>query len=192
HRRPAADDRQDGENPPHSHLHQARHHQPDPARSRPPRPQLTRTGGAGPRWPANISVMTTAMDRVRAARHWSFIMPGTADALRGEAARLQDLGVTGAMVPQIFGPPWAALGVIAASSDLEIGSGIAMGFVRSPLETAMAALDLDKISGGRLTLGLGTSVREWNEDRFGVPYERPLARLRELVRLVHQMVTAAE
>ena len=136
--------------------------------------------------------MTTAMDRVRAARHWSFIMPGTAGALQGEAARLQGLGVAGAMVPQIFGPPWAALGVIAASSDLEIGSGIAMGFVRSPLETAMAALDLDKISGGRLTLGLGTSVREWNEDRFGVPYERPLARLRELVVLVHQMVTAAE
>jgi probable F420-dependent oxidoreductase len=136
--------------------------------------------------------MTTAMDRVRAARHWSFIMPGTAGALRDEAARLQGLGVAGAMVPQIFGPPWAALGVIAASSDLEIGSGIAMGFVRSPLETAMAALDLDKISGGRLTLGLGTSVREWNEDRFGVPYERPLARLRELVVLVHQMVTAAK
>jgi len=56
----------------------------------------------------------------------------------------------------------------------------------------MAALDLDRISGGRLTLGLGTSVRGGNEDRFGVPYDRPLARLRELTTLVHQMVTASE
>jgi alkanesulfonate monooxygenase SsuD/methylene tetrahydromethanopterin reductase-like flavin-dependent oxidoreductase (luciferase family) len=56
----------------------------------------------------------------------------------------------------------------------------------------MAALDLDRISAGRLTLGLGTSVREWNEDRFGVAYDHPLARLRELVVLVHQMVTASE
>jgi probable F420-dependent oxidoreductase len=136
--------------------------------------------------------MTTAMDRVRAARHWAFIMPGSASALSAEAARLQGLGVAGAMVPQIFAPPWAALGVIAATSELDVGSGIAMGFVRSPLETAMAALDLDRISGGRLTLGLGTSVREWNEDRFGVAYDRPLARLRELTTLVHQMVTASE
>lgn len=132
------------------------------------------------------------MDRVRAARHWAFIMPGSAAAIREEATRLQGLGVAGAMVPQIFAPPWAALGVIAATSELEVGSGIAMGFVRSPLETATAALDLDRISGGRLTLGLGTSVREWNEDRFGVAYDRPLARLRELVVLVHQMVTASE
>ncbi len=35
-------------------------------------------------------------------------------------------------------------------------------------------------------------MREWNEDRFGVAYDRPLARLRELTVLVHQMVTAAE
>jgi probable F420-dependent oxidoreductase len=113
-------------------------------------------------------------------------------ALRDEAVRQQGLGVAGVMVPQIFAPPWAALGVVAATSELEVGSGIAMGFVRSPLETAMAALDLDRISAGRLTLGLGTSVREWNEDRFGVAYDRPLARLRELTALVHRMVTASE
>ena len=96
------------------------------------------------------------------------------------------------MVPQIFAPPWAALGVSPPRGDLELATGIAMGFVRSPLETAMAALDLDKISGGRFTLGLGTSVREWNEDRFGVAYDRPLARLRELTVLVHRMTTASE
>jgi probable F420-dependent oxidoreductase len=134
----------------------------------------------------------SATERVRAAKHWSFVMPGTAAAIGQAVARQQALGVAGVMVPQIFGPPWAALGVAAASGDLELATGIAMGFVRSPLETAMAALDLDRISGGRFTLGLGTSVREWNEDRFGVPYDRPLARLRELTTLVRRMTTVSE
>jgi probable F420-dependent oxidoreductase len=134
----------------------------------------------------------SATDRVRAAKHWGFLMPGTAAAISTEVARQEALGVAGVMVPQIFAPPWAALGVAAASGDVELATGIAMGFVRSPLETAMAALDLDKISGGRFTLGLGTSVKEWNEDRFGVPYDRPLARLRELTTLVRRLTTASE
>ncbi len=139
-----------------------------------------------------MAVDGSATDRVRAAKHWSFVMPGSAAAVRDAVVRQQRLGVAGVMVPQIFAPPWATLGVAAASGDLELATGIAMGFVRSPLETAMAALDLDKISGGRFTLGLGTSVKEWNEDRFGVAYDRPLARLRELTSLVHQMTTASE
>jgi alkanesulfonate monooxygenase SsuD/methylene tetrahydromethanopterin reductase-like flavin-dependent oxidoreductase (luciferase family) len=94
------------------------------------------------------------------------------------------------LVPQIFAPPWAALGAAAAcDEDVELASGIAMAFVRSPLETAMAALDLDRLSGGRFTLGLGSSVRDWNVRRFGVEYDRPVSRLRELVGLVKRMVT---
>jgi alkanesulfonate monooxygenase SsuD/methylene tetrahydromethanopterin reductase-like flavin-dependent oxidoreductase (luciferase family) len=114
-------------------------------------------------------------------------------AVRGEVARLTELGIGGVLVPQVFAPPWATLGAAAAcSDDLELASGIAMGFVRSPLETAMAGLDLDRLSGGRFTLGLGTSVREWNVDRFGVPYDRPVARMRELVTLVRRLTSADE
>jgi probable F420-dependent oxidoreductase len=134
----------------------------------------------------------SATAQVRAAKHWGFVMPGSAAAIREDVSRQEGLGVAGVMVPQIFAPPWAALGVAAASGDLELATGIAMGFVRSPLETAMAALDLDRISGGRFTLGLGTSVKAWNEDRFGVDYDRPLARLRELTTLVRRMTTASE
>ena len=102
-------------------------------------------------------------------------------------------GVSGVLVPQIFAPPWAALGAAAAcDEDIELASGIAMAFVRSPLETAMAALDLDRLSGGRFTLGLGSSVRAWNVDRFGVDYDRPVSRLRELVTLLKRMVTLDE
>jgi alkanesulfonate monooxygenase SsuD/methylene tetrahydromethanopterin reductase-like flavin-dependent oxidoreductase (luciferase family) len=56
----------------------------------------------------------------------------------------------------------------------------------------MAALDLDRLSSGRFTLGLGSSVRAWNEARFGVDYDHPVRRLRELVTLVKRMVTLDE
>jgi probable F420-dependent oxidoreductase len=134
-----------------------------------------------------------AAERVRSARHWAFLPQGRLAAIREEVARARAAGVAGVLVPQIFAPPWAALAAAAAcDDDIELASGIAMAFVRSPLETAMTALDLDRLSGGRFTLGLGSSVRAWNVDRFGVDYDRPVARLRELVELVKRMVTTDE
>ncbi len=134
-----------------------------------------------------------ATSRVRSARHWAFLPQGRLASIRGEVDRVRAAGVSGVLVPQIFAPPWAALGAAAAcDEDIQLASGIAMAFVRSPLETAMAALDLDRLSGGRFTLGLGSSVRAWNVDRFGVDYDRPVARLRELVGLVKRMVTIDE
>jgi probable F420-dependent oxidoreductase len=67
-------------------------------------------------------------------------------------------------------------------------SGIAIAGARSPVETAMAAIDLDRLSGGRFILGLGTSVRAWTEGIFGMPSDRPVARLREAVAVVRHVV----
>jgi alkanesulfonate monooxygenase SsuD/methylene tetrahydromethanopterin reductase-like flavin-dependent oxidoreductase (luciferase family) len=48
----------------------------------------------------------------------------------------------------------------------------------------MSALDLDLISGGRVVLGVGPSVQFVNEHWHGVPYDKPLKRLREAVSLI--------
>ncbi len=135
---------------------------------------------------------SNAIARVRAAHHWALLPSGRAESVRAGVERLAATGARGLVVPQIFAPPWATLGAAAMAGDLELASGIALGFVRSPLETAMAALDLDRLSGGRFTLGLGSSTQAANEDRFGVPYDRPVSRLRELTELVHRMVTVDE
>jgi probable F420-dependent oxidoreductase len=127
---------------------------------------------------------------VRDARHWAYLPSGPAASIGVETTRLEAMGVIGAIAPQIFAPPWATLGVAAATSGLELASGIALAFVRSPVETAMAAIDLDRISGGRFTLGLGTSVRAWNEDRFGVDYDHPVERIRELLTIVRPLLSA--
>lgn len=135
---------------------------------------------------------TVAVERIRAVRHWAALGAGPLPTVRAQLDRLTDRGITGVVVPQVLTPPWATLGVAAACSDLQLATGIALAFVRSPLETATAALDLDRLSGGRFTLGLGSSIRAWNVDRYGVAYERPVARLRELVALVRRLVSADE
>jgi alkanesulfonate monooxygenase SsuD/methylene tetrahydromethanopterin reductase-like flavin-dependent oxidoreductase (luciferase family) len=137
-------------------------------------------------------VTTSAVERIRAAHHWAILPSGSRDAVGGHVARLAATGARGLVVPQIFAPPWATLGAAAMAGELDLASGIALGFVRSPMETAMAALDLDRLCDGRFTLGLGSSTQVANEDRFGVPYDKPVSRLRELTELVHRMVTADE
>src|SRR5690242_1333527 len=116
----------------------------------------------------------------------------SATAVGAHVARLAATGVNGLVVPQVFAPPWATLGAAAMAGELDLASGIALGFVRSPMETAMAALDLDRLCGGRFTLGLGSSTQIANEGLFGVPYDKPVSRLRELTELVHRMLTADE
>ena len=111
-------------------------------------------------------------------RYWGVLPPLPAPALAGVAKQCEALGLEGVWAIQLWGPPFVTLGAAAmASSRLKLGSGVALAFTRSPLETAAAALDVDTISGGRMVLGLGPSVRWWNEQWFGVHYGKPIAHL---------------
>src|SRR5580692_1511821 len=76
------------------------------------------------------------------------------------------------------------LGFIAArTTTLEIASGILPIYSRTPALTAMTAAGLDYVSGGRFTLGLGTSGPQVIEGWHGVPYDAPVGRTRELVEI---------
>ena len=61
----------------------------------------------------------------------------------------------------------------AATSTLEIGTNIAVAFARAPFSTAQIAWDLQKYSGGRFKLGLGTQVRPHIEKRFSAKFGNP-------------------
>jgi probable F420-dependent oxidoreductase len=67
---------------------------------------------------------------------------------------------------------------------VELGTSIAVAFPRSPLIHAMTAWDLQALSGGRFILGLGTQVKGHNERRFGVKWESPGPRLREMIQMI--------
>jgi probable F420-dependent oxidoreductase len=73
--------------------------------------------------------------------------------------------------------------VLAAehSRRLSLGTSIAVAFARSPAILAYLAWDLARFSRGRFILGLGTQVKGHNERRFGVRWERPVEKMREVI-----------
>jgi probable F420-dependent oxidoreductase len=73
---------------------------------------------------------------------------------------------------------WAA----NATERIGLGTSIAVAFARSPLSMAQVAWDLQRVSGGRLHLGLGTQVRAHIERRYSMPFEQPAARIADYVR----------
>ena len=86
---------------------------------------------------------------------------------------------------------FATLGAIAhATSRIRLGTGIANAFTRSPVVHGTAALDLDELSGGRFVLGLGSGTERMNRDWYGMPFDRPAARMGELVRLLRALFAA--
>jgi F420-dependent oxidoreductase-like protein len=80
------------------------------------------------------------------------------------------------------------LGYLAARTErLLLGSGIIQLGTRTPVAIAMAAMTLAELSEGRFLLGLGSSGPQVIEGLHGVPFERPLARMRETVEIVRQV-----
>ncbi|MEV6380194.1 LLM class flavin-dependent oxidoreductase [Streptomyces sp. NPDC051773] len=79
------------------------------------------------------------------------------------------------------------LGYLAARTErLLLGSGIIQLGTRTPMAIARAAITLSQISEGRFLLGLGPSGPQVIEGLHGVPFDRPLSRMRETVEIVRQ------
>ena len=73
--------------------------------------------------------------------------------------------------------------VLAAehSRHLSLGTSIAVAFARSPAVLAYVGWDLARFSKGRFIMGLGTQVKGHNERRFGVKWEKPVEKMREVI-----------
>lgn len=76
----------------------------------------------------------------------------------------------------------------ARTTTLTLGTAIVQMAARTPAATAMAAMTLDHLSGGRFILGLGASGPRVVEGWYGQPYPKPLARTREYVEIVRAIV----
>jgi len=78
--------------------------------------------------------------------------------------------------------PYLPLPMVAEHTErITFGTSIAVAFPRSPLVHAQIAWDLATQSDGRFVLGLGTQVKGHNERRFGIKWEAPGPRLREMI-----------
>ena len=71
---------------------------------------------------------------------------------------------------------------------LRLGTSIVQMSGRTPTSIAMHALTLDHLSGGRMILGMGVSGPQVVEGWYGQPFEKPLARTREVVSIVRQVL----
>ncbi|MFD6071586.1 LLM class flavin-dependent oxidoreductase [Amycolatopsis lurida] len=81
----------------------------------------------------------------------------------------------------------SVLGYLAARTErIRLGSGIIQLGTRTPVAIAQTALTLSELSGGRFVLGLGASGPQVIEGLHGVPFARPLTRMRETVAIIRQ------
>lgn len=79
----------------------------------------------------------------------------------------------------------SVLGYLAAKTErIALGSALMQIPARQPTATAMAAVGLDVVSGGRFRLGLGLSGPQVSEGWYGVPFDSPIGRTREYVEIV--------
>jgi probable F420-dependent oxidoreductase len=125
-------------------------------------------------------------------RIWAQLPPMPRERLIAAVERFESAALEGIWASQTFGAPFGVLSAAAvASKQLKLGTGIALAFVRSPLETACNIMDLDLLSGGRSVLGLGSSAQSLTEGAFGMPYGKPLRHMREVIGLVRQIVARA-
>ena len=90
------------------------------------------------------------------------------------ARRAEEAGFDSAWAPEFHNHsgPLALAAAALETERIELGTAIAWAFGRSPLLTAVTALDLDEMSGGRFVLGLGTGTRRMRTDWLGAPAER--------------------
>ena len=110
------------------------------------------------------------------------------------AGRAERAGFESVWAPEFHNHsgPLALAGAALETEQIELGTAIAWAFGRSPLLTAVTALDLDELSGGRFVLGLGTGTRRMRTEWLGAPGERPARRLRETVDAIRAVWSAAE
>ncbi|WP_113703303.1 LLM class F420-dependent oxidoreductase [Nonomuraea lactucae] len=80
----------------------------------------------------------------------------------------------------------------ARTSRIRLGTSIAQMSARTPVTTAMTAMTLDHLTGGRLLLGVGASGPQVVEGWYGQPFARPLARTREYVEIMRKVWRRAD
>jgi len=104
------------------------------------------------------------------------------------------LGIDSVWAAEAYGSDAVTvLAYLAARTErIKLGTGILQMPARTPANTAMTAMTLDALSGGRVILGLGLSGPQVVEGWHGVAYGKPLARTREYVEVVRKAIARRE
>jgi probable F420-dependent oxidoreductase len=116
---------------------------------------------------------------------WGETLAELVDAAR----RAEAAGADVAWVPELHRSATVGAAAIAAgTSTIGVGTAIALAFTRSPLITALEALDIDEMSNGRFRLGIGAGVQRLNEDWHNARWGKPVAHVRETVGIIRKII----
>src|SRR5271163_3126064 len=104
----------------------------------------------------------------------------------GAAARtIEADGYDGVVAMENQHEPFLALAVAGTATErIELHTGVAIAFARTPMAVAEIGWDMAGSTGGRFVVGLGSQVRAHNERRFSVPWTPPAPRMREYVQVL--------
>lgn len=99
-----------------------------------------------------------------------------------EAKAAEDAGYDGIWAAETSQDPFLPL-IIGAehTSRVDLGTSIAVAFARNPMTLAQTAYDLQKFSGGRFILGLGSQIKPHITKRFSMEWSHPAPRMREMI-----------
>lgn len=104
------------------------------------------------------------------------------EAIGSFARRVEAMGYDGLFVPDAVHDGLLLAGqALASTTRIRVGISVLVAFPRSPMNVALAAWDLQRMSGGRFELGLGTQIRQNIEDRYSARWLPPAAGMREYV-----------
>ena len=87
---------------------------------------------------------------------------------------LEEAGYHSVLMEETKDDPFIIMALAAqATTRLRVGTAVAIAFPRSPTVTALSAWTIQKMSGGRFTLGLGSQVKGHIERRYGLKWSPP-------------------
>ena len=125
---------------------------------------------------------------------WAVLFSGdnlTLDETIDFAASAEDAGADSLWTTELGRDAFVPLAAMAARCKrARLGTGVAI-FARPPVLTEISAMSMAELTQGRFVLGLGTAPPAWNENWHGLPYRRPVRRMREYVEAIRLMWTAS-
>ena len=98
-----------------------------------------------------------------------------------QARAFRDAGASGVFTFEGTNDVFAPLTLASTVGGLDLMTNVAIAFPRNPIHLAHQAIDHQVLSEGRFALGLGTQIRTQIEKRFGAQFDKPVARMTELI-----------
>jgi probable F420-dependent oxidoreductase len=109
-----------------------------------------------------------------------------------QARAFREAGASGVFTFEGTNDVFAPLTLASTVGGLDLMTNVAIAFPRNPIHLAHQAIDHQLLSEGRFALGLGTQIRTQIEKRFGADFDKPVARMTELIAALRAIFSAWE